>query len=296
VVSARVGYTSGGALPARVPTLRARGPPRGGGTRRALAPRMQIQRTVSRTETYTTQETRSGTRSDGAGGTESYTYTEDVQRLRVVNDVVTEEVPDPVPPQEQLLLETEWAEEVEAEAETEPMTGEEAIAILDRDFDTFDTADQGGSTDGRVSEDDLRAVAENEDERFTEEQQQAAQVLVDSPTYRNFVDVGAGRGDVDGTISRSDVDGAVATLATGTYQDELLDTANGRGGRDGHIGNDDVVAALSDPAVPQETKDTLNCSSRAPRARTTSRAPWRGSPRPSWPTPARWCGAPSTPR
>jgi hypothetical protein len=257
VVSARVGYTSGGALPARVPTLRARGPPRGGGTRRALAPRMQIQRTVSRTETYTTQETRSGTRSDGAGGTESYTYTEDVQRLRVVNDVVTEEVPDPVPPQEQLLLETEWAEEVEAEAETEPMTGEEAIAVLERDFDTFDTAARGGSTDGRVSDDDLRAVAENADGRFTEEQQQAAQVLVDSQAYRSFLDVGAGQGRVDGTIGRDDVDRAVERIASGDYMAQLLDTADGRGGRDGHIAAADVQAALADPAVPQEMKDAL---------------------------------------
>lgn len=139
-----------------------------------------------------------------------------------------------------------------------PMTGEEAIAVLDRDFDTFDTAAKGGSTDGKVSQDDLQAVADNEGDRFTEEQQQAAQLLIDSPTYRNFVDVGAGRGNVDGTISREDVDGAVDTIATGTYQDELLDTAAGKGGRDGKVGNDDVVAALSDPAVPQETKDAIN--------------------------------------
>lgn len=219
---------------------------------------MQIQRTVSRTETYVTQETKTGTRSDGAGGTESYSYVDSVQRQREVKDVITEELPDPVPPPERLLMEEEWSADLEAEDPVDPMTGEEAIAVLDRDFDTFDTADRGGSTDGRVSEADLRAVADNSDGAFTAEQQQAAQVLVDSQTYRSFVDVGAGNGNVDGTIGRDDVTRAMETIASGTYLDELLDTANGRGGRDGNIANADVQAALSDPAVPQEMKDALN--------------------------------------
>lgn len=222
---------------------------------------MQIQRVVSRTETYTTQETRTGTRSDGAGGTETYSYTEDVQRLRVVNDVVTEEVPDPVPPQDKLLQEEDWAADELAELEepADPMTGEEAIAVLDRDFEVFDGAGAfAGWTDDKVSERDLRVVAENADDKFTAEQQEAAQVLLDSPTYRNFLDVGAGDGKVDGIIGREDVDAAVATIASGSYLDELFDTAAGLGGRDGYIGGADVRAVLADPGLPQEMKDALS--------------------------------------
>ncbi|MCA9552907.1 MAG: cellulase family glycosylhydrolase [Myxococcales bacterium] len=64
-----------------------------------------IQRTVARTETYTTQETKTGTRSDGMGGTETYSYTEAVERQRTVMETVSEEVPDPIPPAERLLEE-----------------------------------------------------------------------------------------------------------------------------------------------------------------------------------------------
>lgn len=216
-----------------------------------------IQTIVSRTENYTTQETRTGTRSDGAGGTESYTYTEDVQQTRIVNDVVFEEVPDPVPASDQLVLEEELAFDDEGEGEVEPMTPEEAIEILDENFSDFDTAAGGWWADGKVSTRDLEAVAENADGDFTDEQQQAAQTLLDSPTYLNFVDTAAGNGSVDGVIGRNDVEAALETIATGEYLDELLDTAGGMGSRDDFVGNADVRAFLADPSVPQAMKDTL---------------------------------------
>lgn len=137
-------------------------------------------------------------------------------------------------------------------------TGEEAIAVLDRDFDKFDTANEGGDPDGDVSDDDLRAVSENKGGGFTQEQQDAARVLLDSTAYRSFADVGAGRGRVDGNISREDVTGAQAAIASGSYYDELMDTAAGRGGRDGNVSRDDIVAGLSDPGISQEGKDALN--------------------------------------
>ena len=145
------------------------------------------------------------------------------------------------------------------------MSGEEAIEILDRDFDTFDAASRVGRgghagrnpTNGRITTGDLEAVANNNGDRYTEEQQQAAQVLLDSDAYRSFADVGAGRGRVDGKISRGDLEGALDAIDSGAYYDELLDTAAARGGRNGHVSDRDVDAALSDPSVPDEVKDAL---------------------------------------
>lgn len=146
------------------------------------------------------------------------------------------------------------------------MNVQSATDVLARDFSAFDTAKQGdpGKADGKISRDDLETVSRNEGGRFTQEQQEAARFLLDSEASRSFLDVSADRGflffggKVDGTISKDDVAAAQKTLASGSWADELLDTAAGRGGRDGNISNDDVVAALADPGVPQELKDTLN--------------------------------------
>ncbi|HEY0230519.1 MAG TPA: hypothetical protein VGC55_04655 [Dokdonella sp.] len=142
-----------------------------------------------------------------------------------------------------------------------------ASKVLDRDFTAFDTAKQGdvSKADGRISREDLQAVARNDGGRFTGEQQETARFLLDSETSRSFFDVGASRGSVDGTISRDDLNAAKDTLASGSYYDELLDTAAGRGGRDGNVSNDDIVAALSDPGVPQDLKNTLNLLLLAPQ-------------------------------
>lgn len=141
-----------------------------------------------------------------------------------------------------------------------------ATSIIDRDFIAFDTARQNnpGKADGKISENDLKTVAENREGRFTDEQQAAAQFLLDSEASYSFLDVGAGRGRVDGTISRADIDAALETLESGSYYDELLDTAAGRGRRDEYVSNNDVVAALSDPGVPSEVKDAINLLLLAP--------------------------------
>lgn len=147
-----------------------------------------------------------------------------------------------------------------------------ATGVVDRDFTAFDTAKQGdaGKADGKISREDLETVSRNENGKFSSEQQEAARFLLDSEVSRAFLDVSGDKGflffdgKVDGTTSREDVTAAQKTLASGSYYDELLDTAAGRGGQDGNISNDDVVAALADPGVPQELKDTLNILLAAP--------------------------------
>lgn len=147
-----------------------------------------------------------------------------------------------------------------------------ATTVVDRDFATFDTARQGdpGKADGKISREDLETVSRNENGKFTQEQQEAAKFLLDSEASRAFLDVAGDKGflffsgKVDGIISRGDVDAAKKTLESGSWYDELLDTAAGRGGLDGNISNDDIVAALADPGVPQDLKDTLNLLLAAP--------------------------------
>lgn len=147
-----------------------------------------------------------------------------------------------------------------------------ATAVVDRDFSAFDTAKQAdaGKADGKISREDLEAVSRNEGGRFSAEQQEAARFLLDSEASRAMLDVAGDSGflffggKVDGIISRGDIDAAKKTFASGSWYDELLDTAAGRGGLDGHISNDDIVAALADPGVPQELKDTLNVLLAAP--------------------------------
>lgn len=137
--------------------------------------------------------------------------------------------------------------------------GIKTTQVLDRDFSVFDTAKQGdpGKADGKISQEDLQAVVDNVDNKFTPEQRQAAQSALDSLAVRSFLDLGAGKGSVDGTISRNDVSGAMDTIKSGDYPQALLDSAAGRGGRDETVSSEDVVAALNDPGVPQQIKDTL---------------------------------------
>ncbi|MEN5116790.1 hypothetical protein ABE488_05580 [Luteimonas sp. TWI662] len=117
---------------------------------------------------------------------------------------------------------------------------------------------------GNIREGDLERIAQDAD--APQDLRDAAQFLLDSEVSRNFLDVGAGKGGADGRISREDLEAALETIASGEYYDELLDTAAGRGGswnpfvqgaRDGEIGARDIEAALADPGVPAEVKDTL---------------------------------------
>lgn len=89
------------------------------------------------------------------------------------------------------------------------MTIERATQVLDEGFDQFDTAAKGGKPDGKVSEEDLQAVATNANNTYTPEQQQAAQFFLDSRASRNFLDKAAGTGwGLDGVIGRDDVTAA----------------------------------------------------------------------------------------
>ncbi|QWP78332.1 hypothetical protein J5226_08055 [Lysobacter sp. K5869] len=134
-----------------------------------------------------------------------------------------------------------------------------AIQIVRDNFADFDTAKPNWLPlpDGKVSLDDLRVVAANAEGKFSPEEAQAAQFLVDSKAARSALDVGAGRGEVDGTISREDADGAWNSVQSGELDQRLLDTAAGLGGADGKFGAQDVAAARQDIAIAQTLKDAL---------------------------------------
>ena len=134
-----------------------------------------------------------------------------------------------------------------------------AAQTVDQNFVAFDTAKQNdpAKADGDISMDDLRTVAENRDDRFSQKEVEAARFLLDSQAARSAFDVGTGRGSVDGTISREDIDGVLESIRDGSFAERLLDTANGRGGLDGNIGADDIDAALADRGVPQQVKNAL---------------------------------------
>lgn len=138
-----------------------------------------------------------------------------------------------------------------------------ATDVLDRSFQTFDTAKQGGGRgDGRISLDDLKTVAENKNGTFTAEQQAAARFLLNSKAGRNFLDT-AGRQamGVDGIINRKDIDAAKSAIADGSYTHRMLDTASTNGGcftwPDGKVSQTDIDAALQDPGIPQSVKDSI---------------------------------------
>ncbi|MGO1070655.1 hypothetical protein [Lysobacter sp. CA199] len=134
-----------------------------------------------------------------------------------------------------------------------------AIQIVRDNFADFDTAKPSWLpiADNRVSQDDLRAVAANADGKFSSEEAQAAQFLLDSKAARSLLDVGAGRGTVDGTISRDDVDGAWNSVQSGELDARLLDTAHGAGRADGYVSANDIADARNDAAIPQSLKDAL---------------------------------------
>lgn len=85
------------------------------------------------------------------------------------------------------------------------------ITAFQRSFDVFDTAAHGGGTDGIVSLEDVRAVADGS--QYTAEQRRAAQYLLDNPEAFGRLDTGSQGGGLyvaDGRISREDVDAVVA--------------------------------------------------------------------------------------
>ncbi|MGH9379437.1 MAG: hypothetical protein ACRD2Z_02305 [Thermoanaerobaculia bacterium] len=150
------------------------------------------------------------------------------------------------------------------QAESAP-TGDEAVTLVVDDFDAVDTAaqrrdgDTDAETDNRVSQEDLRATAEdpNADPRL----RAAAQYLLDNPTLLQLVDTGNdGRGPwaADDRITRQDL---AAFLETNAHlrnlvgYEDRLDTAAKGGDPDGYVSSGDLAAAADDTALPQEVRD-----------------------------------------
>ena len=88
----------------------------------------------------------------------------------------------------------------------------DALRVLYRNFDLFDTARQFGHVDtdiaqafgdGRISENDLRAVVNGDG--FTQEQKDAATYLLDNDALREGIDSADDNGDVDGIIGRNGI-------------------------------------------------------------------------------------------
>lgn len=85
------------------------------------------------------------------------------------------------------------------------------VVNFQRHFDTFDTAAHGGSTDGKVSREDIEAVANGS--QYSAEQRAAAQYLLDHSDEYARLDTGKDGGGLyaaDGDISREDIDAVVA--------------------------------------------------------------------------------------
>lgn len=148
---------------------------------------------------------------------------------------------------------------VKADAAPNEQELRDAAATVRNNFDTIVDGRTGlearfGNPD-QLRRGDLERVAN--DPNADPELRDAAHTILYSPATLNFLDVGAGKGDIDGRISREDLDGAIETIDSGNYADELLDTAAGIGGRDGKISDADLHAALNDPGVPQDVKDTI---------------------------------------
>lgn len=130
--------------------------------------------------------------------------------------------------------------------------------------------------DDHITEDDLRRVA-NGEAGASQALQDEARFLLDSPSFRNALDVGADEGEVDDKISREDIAGFRDALATQDWRGEtigvdgaidsdeearavldryvlLSDAANGEGAQNGHYSNEDVRALLDDPNIPADLR------------------------------------------
>ena len=142
------------------------------------------------------------------------------------------------------------------------MTIEKVTVLLDQHFGAFDTAAKGGSPDDKIGQDDLQAVAANVDGKFTLEQQDAAQFLLNSRASRNFLDKAVDKGwGLDGVIGREDVTAAKRAIADGSYTHRMLDTAASDtgwfAGPNGEANPQEIDAALKDLGIPHAVKDAI---------------------------------------
>lgn len=142
-----------------------------------------------------------------------------------------------------------------------------ATDTLLNNYDRVSSADTSFLNDAsRITKSDLEAVLANPDPSIPQEVRDAAQFLLDSEVSQRYLDVADGSGGFDGKISREDLQAAAGEIGSGNYYNQLLDTAAGQRSswwnpfsatRDGNIGDADIQAALTDPGVPDDVKDTL---------------------------------------
>lgn len=130
--------------------------------------------------------------------------------------------------------------------------------------------------DDHITKEDLERVRDG-DVEATDAQRDHARFVLASPSFRNALDIGAGRGDVDDKISRDDVDavrtelsesdwsgptigvdGAIDSKAEARIVLEryglLSDAAAGKGSKNGHFSEDDAAALLDDPNIPADLR------------------------------------------
>lgn len=80
---------------------------------------------------------------------------------------------------------------------------QDSVEVLNRDFETFDTAARGGGADNFVSHNDLKAVRDGA--QYSQEQRAAAVFLLANTEHLNAMDTAAQGGETDGIVSRNDL-------------------------------------------------------------------------------------------
>ncbi len=133
------------------------------------------------------------------------------------------------------------------------VSGEASLTLLLAYFDTADIAAEGGDLDGKVSRDDLEAMAGNT--ALPQYVRDAASHLLASPA---LFDLAAHLGDDDDRLTTSGIATLLdlnAQLRTVEANFEDLDVAHDGGDPDGHVSDEDLEAAAADPSLPQEVRD-----------------------------------------
>jgi len=145
----------------------------------------------------------------------------------------------------------------------------DAVRILNRDFSTFDTAAHGGKPDGKVSLNDLRAIAA--DPNASTEDRDTANYLLTHKDVLDSLDTAAKGGKPDGTISDKDasvfaqrlggVNGMDETKALKVLNDDFsttFDTAAHGGKPDGKVSRNDLVAVANNPNASADDRAAAN--------------------------------------
>jgi hypothetical protein len=154
------------------------------------------------------------------------------------------------------------------------MTLARAAALLEKHFDTLDTAAGIGEKDGRIGRADLEAMASGKNPGAPAELVEACKWLLENPGLLNALDTAAGIGEADGIIGKVDTQAAVrkysqlddskfdpkepmtlgraATIVKKYF--DIIDTAAGIDKRDGIIGKADLEAIAASPGAPADLK------------------------------------------